>query len=143
MPSLGNTVEMTNRTQVRHKTTDAKGRVTLGGHFANRAVIVEHQSNDEVIVRLALVIPEREAWPYENPKALASVRRGLDPEPHARCLSHFLVLRPKEKRDYDYRQYAASVVIDPGCAGRNGKSDSAVNENASIDEDDPLPSFDL
>ena len=78
MPSLGNTVEMTNRTQVRHKTTDAKGRVTLGGHFANRAVIVENRSDDEVIVRLARVIPEREAWLYENPKALASVRRGLD-----------------------------------------------------------------
>ena len=69
---------MTTRTQVRHKTTDAKGRVSLGGHFANRAVIVEHQSDDEVIIRLARVIPEREAWLYENPKALASVRRGLD-----------------------------------------------------------------
>ena len=69
---------MTTRTQVRHKTTDSKGRVTLGGHFANRAVIVEHQIDDEVIVRLARVIPEREAWLYENPKALASVRRGLD-----------------------------------------------------------------
>ena len=52
--------------------------MTLGGHFANRAVIVVHRSDDEVIVRLARVIPEREAWLYENPKALASVRRGLD-----------------------------------------------------------------
>ena len=52
--------------------------MTLGGHFANRAVIVEHRSDDEVIVRLARVIPEREAWLYENPKALASVRRGLE-----------------------------------------------------------------
>ena len=69
---------MTNRPQARHKSTDAKGRVTLGGHFANRAVIVEHRSEDEVIVRLARVIPEREVWLYENPKALASVRRGLD-----------------------------------------------------------------
>jgi hypothetical protein len=69
---------MANRTQARHKSTDSKGRVTLGGHFANRAVIVEHRSDDEVIVRLARVIPEREAWLYENPKALASVRRGLD-----------------------------------------------------------------
>ncbi|MEO8441424.1 MAG: hypothetical protein ABI547_02985 [Betaproteobacteria bacterium] len=69
---------MANRTQALHKNTDSKGRVTLGGHFANRAVIVEHQSDDEVIVRLARVIPEREAWLYENPKALASVRRGLD-----------------------------------------------------------------
>ena len=68
---------MTLRT-TRHKSTDAKGRVALGGHFANRAVIVEHRSEDEVVVRLARVIPEREAWLYENPKALASVRRGLD-----------------------------------------------------------------
>ena len=60
------------------KTTDSKGRVTLGGRFANRAVIVEHRSDDEVVVRLARVIPESEAWLYANPKALASVRRGLD-----------------------------------------------------------------
>ena len=66
------------RTQARHKNTDSKGRVALGGHFANRAVIVEHRGDDEVIVRLARVIPEREAWLYEDPKALASVRRGLD-----------------------------------------------------------------
>ena len=72
---------MTDGTHARHKNTDSKGRVTLGGHFANRAVIVEHRSDDEVIVRLARVIPEREVWLYKNPKALASVRRGLD---HAR-----------------------------------------------------------
>ena len=66
------------RNQARHKNADSKGRVTLGGHFANRAVIVEYRSDDEVMVRLARVIPESEAWLYENPKALASVRRGLD-----------------------------------------------------------------
>ena len=69
---------MTTRAQASHKNTDSKGRVTLGGRFANRAVIVEHRSDDEVIVRLARVIPEREVWLYKNPKALASVRRGLD-----------------------------------------------------------------
>jgi hypothetical protein len=77
-PTSGDTEFMTTRTQTRHKSTDSKGRVTLGGHFANRAVIVEHRSDDEVVVRLARLIPEREAWLYENPKALASVRRGLD-----------------------------------------------------------------
>jgi PHD/YefM family antitoxin component YafN of YafNO toxin-antitoxin module len=41
-------------------------------------VIVEQQGEDAVVVRLARVIPEREAWLYENPKALAAVRRGLD-----------------------------------------------------------------
>ncbi len=75
---MGETDEMATNTQARHKTTDSKGRVTLGGHFANRAVIVEHRSADEVVVRLARVIPERDVWLYENPKALASVRRGLD-----------------------------------------------------------------
>lgn len=68
----------TQATAVLHKTTDSKGRVTLGGQFANRAVIVEHQGEDAVVVRLARVIPEREAWLYENPQALQLVRRGLD-----------------------------------------------------------------
>lgn len=61
---------------VSNKTTDAKGRVTLGGHFANRAVIVEQHGDDAVVVRLARVMSEREAWLYENPKALAAVRRA-------------------------------------------------------------------
>lgn len=69
---------MTTRVQTSHKSADSKGRVTLGGHFANRAVIIEQRSDDEVVVRLARVIPEREVWLYKNPKALASVRRGLD-----------------------------------------------------------------
>lgn len=60
-----------------HKTTDAKGRIALGSHFANRAVIVEQQGEDAIVVRLARVIPEREAWLYDNPQALALVRRGL------------------------------------------------------------------
>jgi len=68
---------MTSHTPDHHTNTGAKGRVPLGGRFANRAVIVEHRSEDEVVVRLARVIPEREAWLYENPQALVSVRRGL------------------------------------------------------------------
>jgi hypothetical protein len=55
---------------------DSKGRITLGEAFANRTVLVE-QRDDEIIVRLARVIPEREAWLYENPAALGSVRKGL------------------------------------------------------------------
>jgi hypothetical protein len=77
-PQYATLYEMTTRTQASHKNTDSKGRVTLGGRFANRAVIVEQRSDDEVVVRLARVIPEREVWLYKNPKALASVRRGLE-----------------------------------------------------------------
>ena len=59
------------------KTADSKGRVTLGERFANRTVILEEIDETEVRVTLARVIPEREAWLYENKKALASVRRGI------------------------------------------------------------------
>lgn len=59
------------------KTADSKGRITLGEKFANRTVIVEEIDDTEVRVTLARVVPEREVWLYENPKALASVRRGL------------------------------------------------------------------
>lgn len=55
---------------------DAKGRVTLGPSFANRTVLVEERE-DEIVLKFARVIPEREAWLYDNKGALASVRRGL------------------------------------------------------------------
>jgi hypothetical protein len=56
---------------------DAKGRITLGPAFANRTVLVEDRG-DEIVLRLGRVIPEAEAWLYENPKALASLRAGLE-----------------------------------------------------------------
>lgn len=58
------------------KQADSKGRITLGESFKNRTVLVE-QRGDEVVLRLARVIPEREAWLYDNEKALNTVRRGL------------------------------------------------------------------
>ncbi|MCY2960572.1 MAG: hypothetical protein NTY35_10445 [Planctomycetota bacterium] len=58
------------------RNADSKGRITLGEAYANRTLIIEDRG-DEIVVRLARVIPEREAWLYENPAALESVRRGL------------------------------------------------------------------
>lgn len=58
------------------RNTDSKGRITLGESFANRTMIVEERG-DEIVLRLARVIPEREAWLYESKEALASLRRGL------------------------------------------------------------------
>jgi len=58
------------------KHTDSKGRLTLGEAYANRTLIVEQRGTD-IVIHLARVIPEREAWLYENPTALAAVRRGL------------------------------------------------------------------
>jgi hypothetical protein len=58
------------------KNTDSKGRLTLGEAFANKTLIVE-QRGDEIVLHVARVVPEREAWLYDNPTALAAVRRGL------------------------------------------------------------------
>jgi len=60
----------------RTKNTDSKGRLTLGDAFANKTIIIEERG-DEIVLHLARVIPEREAWLYDNPTALGAVRRGL------------------------------------------------------------------
>ena len=59
------------------KTTDSKGRLTLGERFANRTVIVEEIDGTEVRITLARVVPEREMWLHENRAAAAAVSRGL------------------------------------------------------------------
>lgn len=61
---------------IQTKITDSKGRLTLGEAYANRSVIVE-QRGDEIVLHMARVITEREAWLHENPTALHSIRRGL------------------------------------------------------------------
>lgn len=59
------------------KTTDSKGRLTLGERFANRTVIVEEIDDTAVRVTLARVVPEREMWLHENRRASDAVSRGL------------------------------------------------------------------
>ena len=58
------------------KTIDAKGRLTLGRAFAGRTVEVEKQ-DDALVVRFRRVVPDREAWLWENEAAKAAVDRGL------------------------------------------------------------------
>lgn len=59
------------------KQTDSKGRVTLGPAFANKTVLIE-QRDDVITIRLGRVIPESEAWLYENKAARDLLRRGLE-----------------------------------------------------------------
>jgi hypothetical protein len=56
------------------RTADAKGRITLGGRFANQTVIVREVHDTEVVVTLARVVPAREAWLRQQPKTKASGR---------------------------------------------------------------------
>jgi hypothetical protein len=64
------------------KTADSKGRINLGKHFANKTFIIEQTGETEMKLELARVIPEREAWLYENPEAKESLLRGLSQAKH-------------------------------------------------------------
>jgi len=59
------------------KTADSKGRITLGKKFADKTFIVEQTGDTVMKLEVAAIIPEREMWLYKNPKAKASVLRGL------------------------------------------------------------------
>lgn len=59
------------------KTADSKGRINFGKNFANKTVIIEKIGDTEMKIELARVIPEREAWLYQNSEAKESVLRGL------------------------------------------------------------------
>lgn len=61
------------------RSTDAKGRITLGSPFANITFTVKQGSDaTEIILTASSVIPMREIWLYQNPEAMASVMRGLE-----------------------------------------------------------------
>ncbi|MBA2261410.1 MAG: hypothetical protein H0W03_01935 [Solirubrobacterales bacterium] len=59
------------------KTIDDKGRLTLGREYAGRQVQVEDRDG-EVVLTFCRVVPEREAWLWENDPAIAMVKRGLE-----------------------------------------------------------------
>ncbi len=59
------------------KTTDSKGRISLGKRFANKTFIIEETGEMELRLQPARIVPEREGWLFENEDAEASVLRGL------------------------------------------------------------------
>jgi hypothetical protein len=58
------------------KTIDDKGRLTLGREFAGRTVQVE-KDDDGILIKFYRVVPDREAWLWENETAKGMVDRGL------------------------------------------------------------------
>lgn len=57
---------------------DAKKRLSLGEAFAGAtAYNIYKNSLGQVILDPVKAVPASEMWLYENPKALASVKRGL------------------------------------------------------------------
>ncbi len=60
------------------KTTDSKGRLTLGAEFAGKQFIMVRKEGNVLQMIPAETVPTREAWLYKNPKALSAVLEGLD-----------------------------------------------------------------
>jgi hypothetical protein len=59
------------------RTIDDKGRLTLGREFAGRTVQVE-RNRDGVLITFFRMVPDREAWLWENETAKGMVDRGLE-----------------------------------------------------------------
>jgi hypothetical protein len=59
------------------KTTDSKGRISLGTSFANVPVRVETNGRGEWVIRIVEAIPAQEAWLLKNKEALNLVTAGI------------------------------------------------------------------
>ncbi len=62
---------------VKLKTTDRKGRVSLGPSFANVPVHIEPTGEGEWMVRVVEAIPVKEMWLLKNKEALNLVTAGI------------------------------------------------------------------
>jgi hypothetical protein len=66
-----------------NRTLDSKKRITLGTIWFDKTVqpirsFQVYQNKDgDILLRPEVSIPAREAWVYENPKAFASLQRGI------------------------------------------------------------------
>lgn len=57
---------------------DNSGRLTLGKEKAGEQYEVNEASDGTIVLTPVAVIPKRELWLWQNPDALASVKRGLE-----------------------------------------------------------------
>jgi hypothetical protein len=57
---------------------DGTGRLSLGKDRAGEQYQVNEASDGTIILTPVAMIPKRELWLWNNPEALASVKRGLD-----------------------------------------------------------------
>ena len=65
---------------------DTKKRVLLPTALVQEGVIyhIYHNSDGQILLDPQITIPASEAWLFNNPEALDSVRRGLDDAAHGR-----------------------------------------------------------
>lgn len=58
--------------------TDSQGRLNLGKRYACSTFLVEVVDDEDLLLKKATVIPERELWLLKDPEALKSIHRGTE-----------------------------------------------------------------
>jgi hypothetical protein len=57
--------------------TDSQGRLNLGKRYASSTFLIEIVDEDDILLKKAAVIPERELWLLKDPEKLKSIHKGL------------------------------------------------------------------
>ena len=57
---------------------DSAGRIIIGREFRDKQFSIQPLPNGDILLSPVVIRHEREAWLFENPAALESVRRGLE-----------------------------------------------------------------
>ena len=70
-------------TAINLRTVDSKGRITIGVEYAGRTVRIEKRGG-EMVVTPCRVVPEREAWLWENKEAFRLAHTGIDQAQHGK-----------------------------------------------------------
>ena len=60
------------------KRPDSAGRITIGKENKDKLYAVQPQANGDILLSPVVIRHEREAWLFDNPQALESVKRGLE-----------------------------------------------------------------
>lgn len=60
------------------RTPDAQGRIVIGKEHAGQTFSIERMPDGDIVLHPVMVIHQREAWLYNNPEALASLKRGIE-----------------------------------------------------------------
>ena len=58
--------------------TDSQRRLNLGKRYASSTFLVEVVDDEDLLLKKAAVIPERELWLLKDPEALKSIHRGIE-----------------------------------------------------------------
>ena len=59
------------------KTADSKGRITIGSEYAQKTFLLEKNGETTIILKLAEVVPAKEAWLWKNDQAFNRVIEGI------------------------------------------------------------------